>query len=301
MKLPLLFKDVQFLLTDKIQKKAFSDQDFARLEDGYIGPDLSNKTEYNLATTLEKVQELENDCRNNFYLMAGSSNFHHLEIPKMSKILKKHSRDSLQLILLDGHMDSERYDHHTDLMNCGSWISYGLRAGIISKVLMIGCKDSSKDFYFDTELLKSERMCYFKNPQDAELKNFLSPDQPVYLSIDTDILDVATDWDVGHVSMKQLLESGFWQELKSYNLIGAGIMGHLSDRRGVGDYLYKAFHMTFIEKIQFHDKNLSQLDNIKMFFAVLWEKVESHFGKKLNWKEALQLYHALYIKIESVR
>src|SRR6185503_3265276 len=124
----------------------------------------------------------------------------------------------LQLVLVDRHMDCQRFRENSGILHCGNWVSFCYRSGIISKAVMIGCNDYSKLKAFDSSLRDEGRFLYLPAFDSCDVGSFLDPEEPVYVSVDTDVLDVPSDWGVGKHSLKTVLASPLWEQLRSLSV-----------------------------------------------------------------------------------
>ncbi|MDO5294382.1 MAG: arginase family protein [bacterium] len=130
------------------------------------------------------------------------------------------------------------FDHHTDmqpslfehLLSCGSWVKEVLDTNpFLNKVVLIGAKQELIDQL--DEQYKSRIICFGERElkKDQAWREFsqLHLNEPVYISLDKDILDkkeAVTNWDQGTVSVLQL-EKYLGHILKEEQVIGIDICG----------------------------------------------------------------------------
>ena len=250
----------------------------------------------NLYSNPKDVIELSKKLGNYFFFVAGSSNFHHIDIANILRI-KSQIKKKLQLVLFDHHMDCSDFVIEKDILNCGNWISYAYKKNLISRVVMIGTKDFRKTDRFDFSLEKNGDLSYHPNINNCIDSKFLNPDSPTYISIDTDILSEPSDWERGPYSLNTLLNSPIWEQLSNYNLVGASILGHVTDNRKIIDLF----------KTNYQNKDMTKTKNplsnqweylIYTIFPKLWSSLTI---RPLPLDKQLAIIVALYQKIQSIR
>ena len=154
----------------------------------------------------KKLRELSETIQPLSLRFFGSGNYHY-----MSRILMERTEYEMKRHALDGGYELVLFDHHPDLLggafggllSCGGWVLDALSDfTFLRRVSMIGT---------DPELFRqavseagwaSDRVRLLSSTSD------LSPEYPVYLSIDKDVLcplDAATDWDQGTMRFDTLL------------------------------------------------------------------------------------------------
>ena len=225
------------IITDRAMARAYG-PDVLDAESCHV-IDRESIRELNLFCSPEALFQALEPLPWKFFCICGSSNFHHLDIFNLRRLHARTGR-GLQLLVLDQHMDFGRFDPAGNVLHCGNWITYGFEKNFLSRALIIGCRNALESGIVDDRLHAGGKVAFRQNPAAASLFPFLSPDEPIYLSIDTDVLSVPSDWDRGLYDLKTVLAAPFWDELKSCRLAGAFIHGHVSDGRGAWDLLRKA-------------------------------------------------------------
>ena len=110
------------------------------------------------------------------------------------------------------------FDHHTDmkesmflgLLSCGSWVKDVLDTNhYINKVILIGparkYRNQIEDKYNNKVIVIDEDDLRKRDAKD--IANILNIKEPVYISVDKDILSenvIETNWDQGNLSLKEL-------------------------------------------------------------------------------------------------
>jgi arginase family enzyme len=157
-----------------------------------------------------------------------SGNYHYLSKFWTDKIVRPFS-----LVVFDHHPDMQPtlFDN---LMSCGCWVQSVLDTNpYIRKACIVGASDelvraidtayrNRLEFYSETELSHEEGW-----------KRFTSEhiDEPVYISVDKDVLNSAsavTNWDQGSLSLKEL-ESLLSIIIRRQQVIGIDICGECQD------------------------------------------------------------------------
>lgn len=188
----------------------------------------------NIMASLERLFALLAPLQAKPFMICGSSNFHHLDAVNLT-LHREQAGKPLQLILVDRHMDCQRFKEGSKTLHCGNWVSYAYRKGLIDRVVMVGCDDFSRLSSFDNLLREDGRWLYLPDFQSVQLKPFLDPALPVYISVDTDVLDVPSDWGRGRHSLRTVLESPLWEQLSEFQVTGAFLNGHVTDSRRLAD------------------------------------------------------------------
>lgn len=138
------------------------------------------------------------------------------------------------------------FDHHTDMqpslfdniLSCGNWIKSALDTNPnLKKVAIIGADDKLLEnidskykkrllLYSQSELTHKESWSKFA---------FENINEPIYLSIDKDVLDTnsaRTDWDQGNLSLNDL-ELLLHIIIEKEDIIGADICGEYTDMQSI--------------------------------------------------------------------
>jgi hypothetical protein len=286
-----IFKDVNVMATDASMTNTYtnlSNSSFINIQEHI--PTL------NLSCREENVLSLEPLLRDHFYLIMGSSNFHHLDIVNIKRICEK-KKEKLQLLLIDQHMDCQQYDNQKKELHCGNWISYAYQKNYLSKIAIAGSRDFRELQSFDHSLAQDSILCVPPSLQKLTLENFFSKDLPVYISIDTDVLDVPNDWGRGKESLENILNAPFWHELREYNIIGACIHGHVTDNRKFLDIVSKAFHKDTQVSQQFSLTEVKEYI-LHALLPKLWASITT---RPLPLEQQRDIIWSFYQKIESIR
>jgi len=286
-----MISDANILITDENMKSVY---DKSNLSNVHI---LSPKSVYNtnMFCTSDEINVIESKLKNHFYLIAGSSNFHHLDIANISRIFSV-TKKKIQLILFDQHLDCQQFDDRSNLVHCGNWVSYLYRKGIIGKVFIVGAT-SKKDKYFDKQLGDSSDFSICQDINSSIQPGFFDDEIPTYISIDTDILSQQNDWPKGALSLNDVLGSPIWNQISNYNIVGSCILGHVTDNRRAMDFLKVLFKKRAYVKNTF---SLSEIwDNT---LKVLLIKIQASLsGKPLSLPKQLNIIKSFYNKVQSIR
>lgn len=178
--------------------------------------------------SLRKIQQRLKPRKHRRITLIGNGNYHYVTYALLSEI-----RHPFSLIL---------FDHHTDLapagdiplISCGSWVSAALRTlPLLNRVMIIGVHPLSRRL----ATFIPERVTVITEQETSRLsaaeivrtiRSFV-PDQPIYISVDKDVLDrrnAVTNWDQGSMTLQQLLD--IIHELKqTHPLAGVDICGEL--------------------------------------------------------------------------
>ena len=187
-------------------------------------------------------------------VLMGSGDFHHVSLLLIERLAKEYSSSNpIQVVVFDNHPDNMRYLFG---IHCGSWISYVASLPFVSHVHVLGISshDISLSHFWENRWLPlfhkkltywsldvnvawakkiglSHAFRHFATPDDL-IASFLSEQyhsaQPVYLSIDKDVLSeevVHTNWDQGRLQTYHILDT--ITSIKP-RLIGSDITGELS-------------------------------------------------------------------------
>ena len=168
------------------------------------------------------------------FMICGSSNFHHLDAFNLT-LQREKVGEPLQLVLVDRHMDCQRFRQGATQIDCGNWVSYAYRKGLIDRVAMVGCDDFPRLSSFDPLPREEGHFLYQPDFRSVRLEGFLDPGKPVYISVDSDVLDVPSDWGRGRHSLETVLASPLWDQLAEFPVVAAFLNGHVSDGRRLAD------------------------------------------------------------------
>jgi len=225
-----------------------------------------------------------------FFLIAGSSNFHHLEVARLARLAER-TAGPVHLLLIDRHMDAQEYRERDSVLTCGNWVPYAVRRGLVRSVTLCGCDDETRDPAFDREILDDGRIAHHPDlsaPLDARLFEGCA----TYVSVDTDILAVPSDWGRGEVALSDLLAAPLWAQLANTTLCGAGIMGHVTDGRYAADMLATAWRRRGLVG------SFSSFSELWADFAYgLLPKLRAGFARPLPLERQFEIVRSIYEKI----
>ncbi len=178
----------------------------------------------------------------------GSGDFHHL-----TYALIAHMQCPMEVVVLDNHPDNMRYPFG---IHCGSWVAHAARLPFVSRIHVAGiCSpdvEGARALENHLRPLRAGKVVYWCIRRDlgalrrlgarasqsfdsiadllGALRGALSG-QPVYLSIDKDVLAhdvVRTNWDQGVMTLEEL-ESAI--AMLRGNLFAADVTGDVSPYR----------------------------------------------------------------------
>lgn len=288
------FCDLNLALTDKVMEQVYFNSK-VQLDHCTTIPNILLK-DINLSCLPIYMENLFSHLEDHFFFIAGSSNFHHLDVLPLKMKSQKIST-SLQLVLFDRHMDNQIFSKDWNELHCGNWISYAYQFGFIKKILIVGSDDyrSLQGFYGEIEAAGD--LCYLPKTSQEMPSGFFDPSVPVYISIDTDILSVPSDWGKGRHSLESALNSPVWENLKNYTIAGATILGHVSDRRGFRD-LYSHYIKQNLTSV----KKFSLKELYEYFVHGIWHKIQtSLFYSPLPLDKQIEIIFSFYDKINALR
>jgi hypothetical protein len=175
----------------------------------------------------------------------GSGDFHHVSWTLISRM-----RRSMQVVVFDNHPDNMRYLFG---IHCGSWVARVAKLPFVSRVHVAGITSSDVEGLHAIEnhvgLLRSGKVVYWCVGRNLsalrrlgvrESKTFDSTaamleglreglsDEPLYLSIDKDVLVntvVQTNWDQGVMRLDEL-ETAI--QMLSGRIVAADVVGDVS-------------------------------------------------------------------------
>ncbi|MDI3480357.1 MAG: hypothetical protein PWQ97_12 [Tepidanaerobacteraceae bacterium] len=153
----------------------------------------------------------------------GPGDFHHLCLHFLNKL---HTKPLLVL-----------FDHHSDMMeappgtiSCGSWVRAALNSGKVKKCIIVG--QNVRDEMFSDSKSDGKVVFFPQNiPHEKKvsgvMKELMKYSEPVYISIDKDVLvsgEAYTNWDQGSLKLEELLD--FIKIIKkAKDIISADICG----------------------------------------------------------------------------
>ena len=142
------------------------------------------------------------------------------------------------------------FDHHTDmkesmfwsLLSCGSWVKEVLDNNkYIKKVILIGPAEKYtnqiEDKYEDRVIVIDDKEVGKRDIH--HIADSLNIKEPVYISVDKDILStktIKTNWDQGDFSLKKL-EEILKDFMEKEEIIGIDICGEPANEDGQADYI----------------------------------------------------------------
>jgi len=292
--LNIKLSDANIVITDKVMLDIYKSELIDSSTCNIISSDSIFKL--NLYSNAKEILDFSKKLADYFFLIGGSSNFHHVDIANINRIQLK-IKKKIQLILFDHHMDCGIYKPETNLLHCGNWISYAYQTNLVNRVVMIGTKDFRKETGFDYNLEKKKDLLYHPFLDKYFSNKFLNPNSPTYISIDTDILKDSSDWERGSYSLQTVLKSPIWEQLSNFNLVGACIIGHVTDNRKFFDLIKTSFQN--IDKYQTkYDLNELWQYLIYTIFPKIWS---SMFIRPLPTSEQFKIILSFYKKIQSIR
>lgn len=187
-------------------------------------------------------------------VLMGSGDYHHITLLLIERLKKLYSpQNPIQVIVFDNHPDNMRYLFG---IHCGSWVSYVAQLPFVSHVHVLGItsNDIGVAHLWENRLrpLLGNKLSYWCMDVDTTwakrlglgkaFHHFNSPDeliadflfhqyhssQPIYLSIDKDVLSeetIRTNWDQGKLQTYHILDS---ISALSSRIIGSDITGDVS-------------------------------------------------------------------------
>lgn len=169
-------------------------------------------------------------------ILLGSGDYHHVSLLLIERLRDKYTEDNpIEVVIFDNHPDNMRYLFG---IHCGSWVSYVASLPFVSHVHVLGItsNDIGLSHSWENRLtpLIKKKLTYWSMDVNVSwsrwfglaesFKHFSAPDdlimqflayqtsrsQPVYLSIDKDVLDettIQTNWDQGKLKTRHLLDT----------------------------------------------------------------------------------------------
>lgn len=168
--------------------------------------------------------------------LMGSGDYHHISLLLIERLKAKYtSQNPIQVVVFDNHPDNMRYMFG---IHCGSWVSHVASLPFVSHVHVLGITshDIGIGHFWENRWLPliKNKLTYWSmgvNTKWAKhlglgksFRSFTTPDelivaflsqqcrtsQPVYLSIDKDVLSeetVKTNWDQGKLETYHILDT----------------------------------------------------------------------------------------------
>lgn len=178
--------------------------------------------------TLHKIQTRLKSRKHRSVTLIGNGNYHYVTYVLLSEI-----RQPFSLIL---------FDHHTDLLpnsdipliSCGSWVSVAIETlPMLNRVVIIGAHSAiecpNTGVTEKVTVISEKEVRRLTSVEIVRAIRFVLPEQPIYISVDKDVLDrgnAVTNWDQGSMTLQQLLD--VIRELKrSHPIIGVDVCGEL--------------------------------------------------------------------------
>jgi arginase family enzyme len=177
---------------------------------------------------LRKIQNRLKSRKYKSITLIGNGNYHYVTYVLLSEI-----RQPFSLILFDHHTDLAQ-SSDIPLISCGSWVSAALSAlPLLSRVVIIGAHPMNNwqttRISDKVIIIPEHEACLMSASELVRIILAVLPDQPIYISVDKDVLDranAATNWDQGSMTLQQLLD--VIRELKRTRPItGADVCGEL--------------------------------------------------------------------------
>lgn len=288
-----IIKDSAILITDEVMR------------DVYVAPCIDEKSvrlidfktirECNLYCPVTAVLKVSRLFDGFPILIGGSSNYHHFVIAHIKSLISQ-THTPLQLVLIDRHMDCQKYNETSGTIHCGNWVSYCHRNKLVSHVYMIGCQSEIRQSSFDHTVSNSGTMYHVSEVMNIPGDAIFEPNYPMYIAIDTDILDQPNDWGKGNVPVIEFLNMPLWEMLTNKKIIGGSIFGHVTDNRKCLDLLKKVFEnpVTLFKNIP-----ADELVN-DILTTVLPKAYASLSSKPLPLDIQLQIIKLIYFKLQAV-
>lgn len=180
----------------------------------------------------------------------GSGDYHHVSLLLIERLLA--IKTPIQVVVFDNHPDNMRYPFG---IHCGSWVWHVSRLPFVARVHVVGITSpdveigrlwenhlgplySGKVAYYCVQRnLRPMRRLGIRHSRsfpsvatllDAFLSSLAATTEPIYLSIDKDVLArdvVQTNWDQGVMSLDEL---GIAIQTLRPRLIGSDVVGEVS-------------------------------------------------------------------------
>ena len=160
---------------------------------------------------------------------AGVSGIHFIDSGDyhyISKIMTDFIKEPFTLVLIDHHTDMQDASLGGDILSCGNWAKKVLQENpYLQKLVLIGQEKKMLD--------------KLQSGKAHEKIKELPDEDPVYISIDKDVLDekyAVTNWDQGKMSMG-MLEQILKTLVTEYDVIGVDICGMYPEENSLPEYL----------------------------------------------------------------
>jgi arginase family enzyme len=178
--------------------------------------------------SLRQIQRRLKLRKHKHITLIGNGNYHYVTYLLLSEI-----RQPFSLIL---------FDHHTDLapggdmpiLSCGSWVSAAIKTlPLLKRVVIVGAHSANdrpaSAIADNVAIISEQEACHLSAAAIVRAIRSVLPDQPLYISVDKDVLDrenAVTNWDQGSMTLRQLLD--VIRELKrTLPFVGVDICGEL--------------------------------------------------------------------------
>lgn len=214
----LLHHDVTVLNFDHLYERQ---HDLSERADEWI--DMTNIPATNLCCTREAMAEIRRRLaarKTSGITYIGSGNYHYVSYAILKEIDRPFS-----LIVFDNHTDAKRSDQLPEVLTCGSWVAEAItRLPLLQQVVLVGVHSKLR---FDPGIQSKIMLLPDLKHPDQLLSSIVTDD--IYISIDKDVLDEAdfvTEWDQGHMRLKQLI-LGVHSLVMSKNVLGIDVCGEL--------------------------------------------------------------------------
>lgn len=189
--------------------------------------DLRSCNGYCSVETLRQIQDRLRSRKHKRITLIGNGNFHYVTYALLSEIQQPFS-----LILFDHHTDLA-LTNDIPLISCGSWVSMALKnLPQLNRVIIIGAEPlfrQTSGIPYNVTIIPEQEIRRLTTEQIVRTIRSLLVDQPIYISVDKDVLDpdnAITNWDQGSMSLRQLLD--VLNVLKRiHTLVGVDICGEL--------------------------------------------------------------------------
>ena len=187
-----------------------------------------------------------------------NGNYHY-----MSAILLEQVKEPFSLVVLDHHPDMQR--PMFDILSCGGWVlDVAEKNTFVRDIHIIGA-----DRKLISELEENVRQrAFFYDPEDVfydeggEVKiKPIDSSFPLYLSVDKDVIlrdEIATNWDQGELSSRQVLKFMEWAAGCDKGLLGVDVCGECAADGDGGD-----FEADLAGNSEFNQRTLELFENFE--------------------------------------
>ncbi|MBO8137855.1 MAG: arginase family protein [Desulfotomaculum sp.] len=155
-------------------------------------------------SSLQRIKYRLKSCCQKGVTFIGSGNYHYVTLLLLYDI-----QEPFTLILLDNHTDMSP-NSSSNLVSCGSWVSYAIdNLQLLKKVIIIGATKSQKIVHSDLSAKVKLFSQSYLNPSLLSLVLSEIETDSVYISIDKDVLnkeEAVTNWDQGEMPLSDLLK-----------------------------------------------------------------------------------------------